>query len=93
VTMADASDSSGIASDSGSIASSQASPKDVEAPNGNISKPSQRQMITFHFLKMKRKHEGDRKKQGDPPRFQTCLLSRIKKKKHQRREISNTMFY
>jgi hypothetical protein len=50
--MADLSDS---ISDSSSVASSNASPKDVEAPDGNASKPNKKQKILFDILKIKRK--------------------------------------
>jgi trehalose-6-phosphate synthase len=106
--MADSSGSSSISSDSDSVASSKASPKDVEAPDGNVSMPIKTQKIVLTFLRLKR-NEG-MKRQNEEfhalpqqhlcfqtsyclPHFQTCLVSRERKKKRQRRARSNTTFY
>jgi hypothetical protein len=76
--MADSSDCSSIGGDSGSSTSSNASIKEVEAPDGNVSKPKKKQKILFDFFKIKRKRGRPKKakaaqgekakpKRGRPP--------------------------
>jgi hypothetical protein len=62
--MADSSDSSSNSSGS-SIASSNASLKDLEAPDGNDSKPNKKQKFLLDFFKIKRKRGRPKKAQGD----------------------------
>jgi hypothetical protein len=72
--MADSSDSSSNSSGS-SIASSNASLKDLEAPDGNDSKPNKKQKFLLDFFKIKRKRRRPKKattekgkpKRGRPP--------------------------
>jgi hypothetical protein len=75
--MADSSDSSGTSSDSDGADSGKASPKDVEALDGNVSAPKKKkQKILFDFFKKKRKRGRPKKvaqleeakpKRGRPP--------------------------
>ena len=62
--MADSSDCSSIGGDSGSSTSSNASIKEVEAPDGNVSKPKKKQKIRFDFFKILKGNEGDREEKS-----------------------------